>query len=61
MGTTGENLEQGAFDRAAWQLRVGAVQMCSTADLQANLQKCRTLIDQAVADGAQFVALPECF
>ncbi len=61
MGTTGQNREQGGFDRAAWSLRVGAVQMCSTADLQANLQKCRTLIDQAVSEGAQFVALPECF
>lgn len=61
MGTTGQNREQGGFERAAWQLRVGAVQMRSTADLQANLQKCRTLIDQAASSGAQFVALPECF
>jgi deaminated glutathione amidase len=61
MGTTGEKREQGGFERPAWQLRVGAVQIRSTADLQANLTKCRALIDQAVADGAQFVALPECF
>src|SRR6478609_4195808 len=61
MGTTGENREQGGFDRAAWSLRVGAVQICSTADLQGNLTKCRALVDQAVAQGAQFVALPECF
>src|SRR5262245_27228916 len=44
-----------------WQLRVGAVQMCSSDDLQANLATCRRLVEQAVAEGAQLVALPECF
>ena len=44
-----------------WQLRVGAVQMCSSDDLQTNLATCRRLIEQAVVDGAQLVALPECF
>jgi deaminated glutathione amidase len=44
-----------------WQLRVGAVQLRSSDDLQANLATCRQLIEQAVAEGAQLVALPECF
>src|SRR5258705_1692771 len=44
-----------------WQLRVGAVQMCSSDDLRANLATCRRLIEQAVTEGAQLVALPECF
>ena len=45
----------------SWQLRVGAVQMCSTADLTSNLATCRSLVDRAVADGARLVVLPECF
>lgn len=44
-----------------WQLRVGAVQICSTADLDANLAKCRELVARAAADGARLVVLPECF
>jgi deaminated glutathione amidase len=44
-----------------WQLRVGAVQIRSTDDLQANLATSRQLVEQAVAEGAQLVALPECF
>ncbi len=44
-----------------WQLRVGAVQMRSGADLDANLATCKGLIDQAVAAGSQLVVLPECF
>ena len=44
-----------------WQLRVGAVQMCSTADLQANLGVCRDRIAQAANDGARLVVLPENF
>jgi predicted amidohydrolase len=44
-----------------WQLRVGAVQLCSSHDLTANLARCRELTAQAVADGAQLVVLPECF
>jgi deaminated glutathione amidase len=44
-----------------WQLRVGAVQMCSTDDLARNLATCRRLVEESVAEGAQLVALPECF
>jgi len=46
---------------ASWQLRVGAVQMCSTADLAANLATCRELGERAAAEGAELVVLPECF
>lgn len=44
-----------------WQLRVGAVQLCSVPDLEANLATCRRLIDEAAAGGAQLIVLPECF
>jgi predicted amidohydrolase len=44
-----------------WQLRVAAVQMCSSDDLAANLARCRELTAQAAAEGAQLVVLPECF
>ena len=44
-----------------WQLRVGAVQLCSTHDLSANLARCAELTAQAAAEGAQLVVLPECF
>ena len=46
---------------SSWQLRVGAVQLCSSNDLAANLATCRELTAQAAADGAQLVVLPECF
>jgi predicted amidohydrolase len=46
---------------SSWQLRVGAVQMCSTDDLSANLAVARLWTDRAVAEGAQLVVLPECF
>lgn len=46
---------------APWQLRVAAVQLCSTDDLAANLARCRELTALAAADGAQLVVLPECF
>jgi len=46
---------------SSWQLRVGAVQLCSSNDLTANLARCRELTAQAAADGAQLVVLPECF
>ncbi|HEX3761663.1 MAG TPA: carbon-nitrogen hydrolase family protein [Kofleriaceae bacterium] len=46
---------------SSWQLRVGAVQMCSSNDLTANLARCRELTAQATAEGAQLVVLPECF
>lgn len=44
-----------------WELRIAAVQLCSTADLAANLSKCRELSERAAADGARVVILPECF
>ncbi len=46
---------------SSWQLRVGAVQLCSSNDLAANLARCRELTAQATAEGAQLVVLPECF
>lgn len=46
---------------STWQLRVGAVQLCSTHDLSANLARCAELTAQAAAEGAQLVVLPECF
>jgi predicted amidohydrolase len=44
-----------------WQLRVGAVQLCSTADVSTNLATCRELVGRAAAEGAQLAVLPECF
>jgi deaminated glutathione amidase len=46
---------------STWQLRVGAVQLCSTNDQPANLARCRELTARAAAEGAQLVVLPECF
>ena len=45
----------------SWQLRVGAVQMRSTDDLKANLGVVTELASKAADQGAQLVALPECF
>src|SRR5689334_11913454 len=45
----------------SWQLRVGAVQLCSTPNLPANLATCRALVERAAAGGAQLAVLPECF
>ena len=45
----------------SWQLRVGAVQLCSTPDLPANLAACRALVERAAGGGAQLAVLPECF
>lgn len=42
-------------------MRVGVVQLCSSDDLAANLAKARQLVEEAVARGASFVALPENF
>ncbi len=45
----------------SWQLRVGAVQMCSTDDLDGNLATVGRLVGEAASVGAQLVVLPECF
>ena len=42
-------------------VRVAAIQMVSTADVEANLQMAQQLLQQAADKGAQFVALPETF
>src|SRR5256885_8651897 len=44
-----------------WQLRVAAIQLCSTDDLRANLATSRELSATAAGAGAQLVVLPECF
>ncbi|CAL8096824.1 unnamed protein product [Calicophoron daubneyi] len=41
--------------------KVGVLQMCCTADKNANLEQAKTLISQAVSLGAKMVFLPECF
>jgi deaminated glutathione amidase len=45
----------------SWQLRVGAVQMRSTDEIDANLRGVRELTTKAAEQGAQLVVLPECF
>ena len=40
---------------------VGAVQMCSGTDVDANLEKARRLVAEAVDNGARMVSLPENF
>ncbi len=42
-------------------IRVGVIQMNSTADLPANLAAARSLVGAAARQGAEFVALPENF
>ncbi|KAH8061218.1 hydrolase [Aureococcus anophagefferens] len=42
-------------------LRVAAVQLRVSKDRASNLRRAAELIDAAAADGARFVALPECF
>ena len=42
-------------------VRVAAIQMVSTADVEANLQMAQQLLQQAADKGAQFAALPETF
>ncbi len=44
-----------------WELRIAAIQLCSTADLAANLSTCRALSERAASEGARVVVLPECF
>jgi predicted amidohydrolase len=43
------------------RLVVGAVQMCSRADLRVNLASVTALTEEAAAKGAQLIVLPECF
>lgn len=40
---------------------VGVVQMCSTADVDANMDAVRRLVGEAASRGAQMVLVPECF
>ena len=42
-------------------LRVAAAQLRVTADRADNLRRAAALVDRAAAEGARFVALPECF
>jgi predicted amidohydrolase len=42
-------------------LVVAAVQMTSTGDIEANLERCAELVREAVSSGAQLVGLPENF
>lgn len=41
--------------------RSAVIQMTSTPDVNSNLEKASSLINQAVQDGAQLIVLPECF
>jgi nitrilase len=47
--------------RSATPFRVAALQMVSTPDVARNLADAGHLIEQAAADGAQLVLLPEYF
>ena len=40
---------------------VGVVQMCSTADVDANMDSVRRLVGEAAGRGAQMILVPECF
>ena len=42
-------------------MKIAAIQMVSTPEVQTNLDTARRLIAQAAGDGAQLVALPEYF
>ncbi len=42
-------------------LRIAAIQMCSGQDRSANLAQVQSLMEEAVARGAQLIALPENF
>jgi predicted amidohydrolase len=43
------------------QTVAGAVQMCSSDDLQTNLRRARELAAEAAGKGANLIVLPECF
>jgi len=43
------------------QTKVGVVQMTSTADVEANLERAESCVTQAAEDGAELVLVPECF
>jgi predicted amidohydrolase len=43
------------------RLRIGLIQMTSTADRAANLDRAATMVRRAASDGARLVALPENF
>ena len=42
-------------------MKIAAIQMVSAPDLATNLATAKRLIDQAAAEGAQMVSLPEFF
>ncbi len=42
-------------------MRVGVVQLCSSTDLEANLEAARRAVEEAAGLGCGFVALPENF
>ena len=42
------------------RIKVAAVQMTSTPDLERNLQCAKALVEQAASEGAKLVLLPEC-
>ena len=46
---------------AAMQTVAGAIQMCSTDDLAANLARAQALAAEAADKGANLLVLPECF
>ena len=48
-------------DPVPGSLIVGAIQLCSTDDLTANLATCQRLATEAAAGGARVIVLPECF
>jgi nitrilase len=54
-------MNESTVARAATRWRVAALQMVSTPRLADNLQSAARLIDEAVAQGAELVALPEYF
>src|SRR5690242_2130546 len=43
------------------ELVVAAVQLTSTGDVDANLERCRELVREAATAGAQLIGLPENF